>query len=236
LALVYLVVFGGFACLFPLAFYCLVMSSVNARRRPTAVSGTTDFAGVLLATAGFWIVGGPLILFGLHEAWRRQALRGSFATIRAALDESSGPWLAAWVGYFVLVVVGAGWLLFRRRAVTVVYNIDPTDAQKLVPGLLDQLGLPWARRNGGHIIGGERQSVVMDVTVVPAMRHATFRWSPCTGDVRRRVEAELQRAVTTMEAPESPVAGWLLTASTGLFALLLILLGLFVALLWSLRA
>ena len=51
--LIYLVVFGGFACLFPLAFYGLVLTSLNNRRRPTFVPGPADFAGVLIATAGF---------------------------------------------------------------------------------------------------------------------------------------------------------------------------------------
>jgi hypothetical protein len=254
LLIIYLVVFGGFACLFPLAFYCLVLASLNGRRRPTLVPGPADFAGVLLATAGFLIVGGPLILAGLHDAWRRQALRGSFATIRAALNETSWPWLAVWAAYFVLVVGGAAWLLLRRRAVTLVYNIDPADAPKVVPETLDRLGLNWARRSDGYYIGfgapaaAERPAfgpdslpvvtggrAVLDVAVVPAMRHMTLRWSFVAGDVRRQVEAELRRTLAGVESPENPAAGWLLTAATAVFALLLAILGLFVTLLWRMR-
>ena len=68
-----ILVLAGFACLFPPALYCLVLASVNNRRRPTLVSGPLDFAGVLLASAGFLIVGGPLALAGMHDAWRRGA-------------------------------------------------------------------------------------------------------------------------------------------------------------------
>jgi hypothetical protein len=218
LAVIYLVVFGGFACLFPLATYCLIMASVNGRRRPTVVSGAADFAGVLVATAGFLIVGGPLILAGLHEAWRRQALRGSFATIRTALDAASGPWLVAWLGYFVFVVGGTAWLMFRRRAMTVIYNIDPIDAQKVVADLT-----------------GRRGPGLPAVTVVPGMRHATVRWPVASGEVRRQLESDLRRAVADLESAPNPFAGWLLAAATGLFALLLIMLGLYVGLLWSLR-
>jgi hypothetical protein len=248
-------VFGGFACLFPLAFYCLVLANVNGRRRPTFVPGPVDFAGVLLATSGFLIIGGPLVLVGVHEVWRRQELRGSFAAIRSALTESSGPWLAVWAGYFVAVVGGAAWLLLRRRSVSVIYNIDPTDAQKLIPDVLDSLGLEWTGRGAAYYVGfaspasagppapfgpeempvvtGER--AVLGVTIVPAMRHLTLRWSFATGDLRRQVEAEVRRALTGLDAPSNPAAGWLLAAATGLFGLLVVLLGLFVTVLWRLR-
>jgi hypothetical protein len=201
------------------------LASLNRRRRPTVVSGVADFAGVLLATAGFLILGGPLILAGLHEVWRRHTLRGSFADIRAALAQPSGFWHAVWVAYLVLVVAGSAWLLFRRRVVTVVYNIDPTDAQKLVSDLNP----------------GERLPVPMDgqdiptVMVIPAMRHATLRWPARAGAVRRRFEADLRRLVATLDSPDNPLAGWLLATATGLYAFLIILLGLFVALVWSLR-
>lgn len=254
MALIHLIVFGGFACLFPLATYCLVLAGLNGRRRPIVVAGTADFAGLLAGTSGFLIVGGPLILVGIHETWRRQALRGTLADIRAALAQPPGPWLLVWVTYFVLVVAGVVWLAIRRRSVAVIYNIDPTDAQKLLPDLLTRSGLPWTRRGGTYSIGfpesgpslssivgteaipvlrGER--AVLDVTVVPGMRHVTLRWRLASADLRGRVEDELRTAVTALDAPYNPIAGWLIAAATGLFAFLLILLGLFVALVWSLR-
>jgi hypothetical protein len=235
----YLAVFGGFACLFPLAFYCLVLASVNRRRRPMFLTGSADFAGLLLATAGFLIVGGPLILVGLHDAWRRQSLQGSLATIRGALVESSSPWLLVWVGYFVLVVGGAAWALHRRRHVSVIYNIDPADAHELIPNTIARLGLAGAWRGDAYWFdlperAGIRRAIVI-VTVVPTLRHLTLRWQFPSGDVRRRVEAELRRALDEIEAPDNPIGGWLLTTATGIFSLLLVLLGMFVYVLWRIR-
>jgi hypothetical protein len=239
LFIVYLVVFGGFACLFPLAFYCLVLASWNGRRHPLLVSGPADFAGVLLATSGFLIAGGPLILNGLYDAWRWSALHGSFALIRQGLHESSRFWLLVWFGYFVLVVGGAAWFLIRRRAVSVVYSIDPADAVELVPETLRRLGVPLVRRGNGFYIefedGPHVERALLDVTVVPIMRHMTLRWSSVSGDARRRVEAELARILAEIEAPANPAAGWFLTAATGLFALLLALLAFFVFQAWRLR-
>jgi hypothetical protein len=228
----YLVVFGGFACLFPLAFYCLLLASWNSRPRPMYVSGPADFVGVLLATSGFLIAGGPLILVGLHDAWRGQFLRGSFAAIRHGLNESSGLWLIAWAGYFLLVVGGSTWLLFRRRSVSVVYHIDPTDAEKLLHEVFRRLGVSPTRNRAAYCVEFDDGWVLLAMTVAPAMRHLTLRWSGNSGPARRRVEAEICRVLREINAPESPVSGWLLTVSTSLFALLLVLLALFVFRVW----
>ena len=111
LFIVYMVVFGGFACLFPLAFYCLILASWNSRRRPLFVSGPADFAGVLLATSGFLITGGPLILALLHDKSELSAGYPNFAAAWSAQAGLTWPWLLAWLGYFVVVVGGQAWLL-----------------------------------------------------------------------------------------------------------------------------
>ena len=77
-----LLLIGTFACLFPLMLYCLFLAGVNNRPRPTLVAGTWDVAWVLVATAGFWVLGGPAVLVGLDDTWRHVLLRGSFATLR----------------------------------------------------------------------------------------------------------------------------------------------------------
>lgn len=236
---VYLVVFGGFACLFPLAFYCLLLASWNGRRRPMIVSGPADFAGVLVATSGFLITGGPLILSGMHDVWRRATLHGSFAEIRTGLDSAIWPWAVAWIGYFVLVVGGALWLLIRRRSVSVIYNIDPTDAKNLIPETVRRLKLTGAWRGPAFWIEmpekvGIRR-VIVNVTIVPSLRHMLLRWPADSGTARQHVETALRRVISELNAPENPAAGWFLTAATGQFALLLMLLALFLFRLWHLR-
>ncbi len=236
---VYLVVFGGFACLFPLAFYCLMVASWNGRRRPLLVTGPADIAGVLLATSGFLIAGGPLILTLLHERSRRAAEYPNFAAAWSAQAGLTWPWLCAWAGYFLLVVGGTMWLLIRRRPIAVIYNIDPADADDLVSMVLKRLGLPLIHHGAGYFIAIENGTgpgrAVLEVTVMPVMRHAVLRWSSVSGGVRRRVEAEIGRVVAEMAAPANPTAGWFLTAATGLFSLLLALLALFVFQVWRVR-
>jgi hypothetical protein len=237
--MVYLVVFGGFTCLFPLAFYCLLLASWNNRRRPFFVNGPADFAGVLVATSGFLIVGGPLILYRLHAAAEGSVAHPSFTAAWFALGRIGWVWLLAWCGYFVAVVGGAVWLLIRRRSVSVVYNIDPAEAGQLVPTLLNRLDVEWVQRGREFWIERPQEEafdgVVLDVTIRPKMRHMALDWSSNAGGVRQRFEADLKAALAEIASPHNPFSSWLVTAATAIFTLLLVLLGLLLHWLWRLR-
>jgi hypothetical protein len=232
---VYLVVFGAFACLFPLAFYCLMLASWNGRRRAMVINGSADFAGVLLATSGFIIAGGPLILTLAYAKSQRMVDYPNFVAAWSAQGGPTWPWLFAWVGSFVLIVGGTAWLLIRRRVVTVIYNIHPADAQALIPETLQRLGMPVVQRGAGFVIELDSGRGVLDITIAPVLRHVTLRWSLLSGDVRQRFEAEMCGLLVELESTSNPAAGWFLTAATGLFSLLLVLLAMFVFQMWRLR-
>ena len=69
------ILLSGLVFLFPLAFYILFLAYLNARQRATMVAGVWDFVGVLFALSGFLILGGPLIIRGLHEQFNFLMLR-----------------------------------------------------------------------------------------------------------------------------------------------------------------
>ncbi|HEX4588506.1 MAG TPA: hypothetical protein VH120_01155, partial [Gemmataceae bacterium] len=186
--IVYLVVFGGVACLFPLAFYCLLLASWNGRRRPMFAGGPADFAGVVLATSGFLIAGGPLILFGMHEYSLREGEYPKFVSAWSALASPSWLWLSAWAGYFLVVVGGLTWLLIRRRPISVIYNIDEGDAEELLPSTLNRMGLAWAARGRQYWIETPRpdglRRTMVEVTIAPILRNLTLRWLATPGEIR----------------------------------------------------
>ena len=126
--LIPLLLIATFVCLFPLMLYCLFLAGVNNRPRPTLVSGPWDFAMVILATAGFWLIGGPVVLAGFREQTKHILLRGSFATIRDHLHVNNWPWALLWAGYFVLIVAGSAWVLRRRRACLLYTSPSPRDS------------------------------------------------------------------------------------------------------------
>src|SRR5258708_11566556 len=105
-------------CLFPLAIYFLILAILNRRDHPVAVSGTWDFAGVLLAASGFLLLGGPLLLRTLCDHWRVAAMTDG----RLRLDDVEGILVfAVFLMYFLGVVIGAVYLLRGRRDSIAVY-------------------------------------------------------------------------------------------------------------------
>jgi hypothetical protein len=140
----------------------------------------------------------------------------------------------------LLVVVAATWLLARRRPISVIYNIQDTDAEQLIPATLGQMGLAWATRGSAYWIETPRpdglRRAVLDVAIVPAMRNVTLRWLAAPGDIRWQIERDIRRQLSQIDSPRNPLTGWLLSASVALFGLLFALLGWFLALVWRLRS
>jgi hypothetical protein len=218
---------GTFACLFPLMLYCLSLAGLNNRPRPTLVPGTWDFAMVLLATAGFWMIGGPIALSGIQYQTKAILLRGSLARIRDHFHVNFWPWALLWAGYFVLVVVGAAWVLRRRRAVSVVYHIEPESAHAAVETALARCGWSWARHGNEYVIEGKARAV-LDVAVAPTLRTVTLRWLPGGESLHNPFAAELTDVLAGYASGENPVVGWLLTGAIVLFALMVFCVILFV--------
>jgi hypothetical protein len=131
-----LLVFAGLVFLFPVAAYCLFLAMINNRPQPTLVSGPWDFAGVLFATSGFWLVGGPTALSAFHNRSRLALAQGHVPSPAGLLASGWEFWLIIWGAYFTIILGGAILLLLRRRAVTVIYNIaSPTLDDALVRSL-----------------------------------------------------------------------------------------------------
>src|SRR5215510_11246226 len=90
--------------LFPIAVYCLTLSSINRRSEPLLVRGVADFAGVLFAASGMVLWTVPAILVTLHERSFADEAKRSF-------HELLQQWWAIWAAYFVVVVCGSLFLL-----------------------------------------------------------------------------------------------------------------------------
>jgi hypothetical protein len=256
-------IFRALVFLFPVAAYCLYLAMLNSRDHPTMVSGPWDFVGVLLATSGFLVFGGPTVLAAFYGGWRNQ-------TVLGIVPFRTGPevwyfWLSVWFGYLVIILLGSAYLMRRRRNVTVIYNIDPTVLDQLLVRVAEQFSLA-CRRVGNRL---SMAPAVRDPLPVPSPlgeygitaekpgpngeplkeavdeRRAGLELEPFQsmchvtlrwqGDasLRHDVEAELERELRTTPAPENPSAGWFLTVASSLFGLLF--LGLVAFLLWRMR-
>src|SRR5262245_55001155 len=111
------------------------------------VSGPWDFAGLLFAASGFLLFGGPALLSSLsfNETWRRFWLLGKDTPGITQEDRLLVVRLALFVLYFVLVVGGAAFLLWRRRRMTAIYNVDPIVVETVLGQVLERWQLPFVQ-------------------------------------------------------------------------------------------
>src|SRR5436309_6223400 len=116
------------ALLFPVAVYLAVLGWLNRRPHGFLVSGPWDFCGVLFAASGFLTLGGPALIDSLSQsdAWRRLWLMGKAGQGRPLTEYLELGRALLYGGYFLLVVSASAFLLWRRRRLTAVYNVDPT--------------------------------------------------------------------------------------------------------------
>ncbi len=140
--------------LLPLAIYCYVLALVNKRRQPVIVSGVWDFVGTLFGASGFLLFIFPYVLNSLNDRWLENWLLSPGDADAEAGDAGHHLWLWIRVGYCVLVVIGAAILLFRRRRVLSVYNIQPARMPELLGQVLDGLQLPWTRLGDEYYLLG----------------------------------------------------------------------------------
>jgi hypothetical protein len=131
--------------IFPIAVYLLILGLMNRRDRPMVLSGVWDFVGVLWAASGLLLFVCPGALAALHERWQLHFLVGGSRAVEALGEEGQLLWTFISALYFTVVVSGAAWLLFRRRQMTSIYNIEPPVFDTLLAGVLDRLGCSWAR-------------------------------------------------------------------------------------------
>jgi hypothetical protein len=141
------------AFLFPLAIYLLILGAINRRRHPLMVPGPWDFAGLLLAASGFLLVGGPGALSVLNEQWRQSLVLGDNPTNSSAAEGLWLWWLSLMVAYFALVVGGAGFLLWRARHHTSIYNVDHETIRAALARICERLGLRPLRSGDLYYFG-----------------------------------------------------------------------------------
>jgi hypothetical protein len=140
------------AFLLPLAIYLLVLGALQRRRHSVLVSGPWDFVGILFATSGFLLFGGPAALSSLSDRWRMFWLIGR----QGPNNNEEGAWLF-WVFlaavYFLAVLGGAAFLLWRQRNSTSIYNATLQSVEEALGQVFVRLGLNPVRSGSMYLFG-----------------------------------------------------------------------------------
>jgi len=250
---------------FPLAFYCLVLGTINRRVRPLPVSGGWDFVGLLCALSGLLLIDGPLLIRLYHDRaektiYQRDIENAAKGAPQMGPDEDDQKkdsvdeqvstalalWRIVWVLYFLVVLGGAALLVWARRNVLVIYNIEGPAFQDALTRTLERLGMLW-HLEGRHLLlrrgiavagpgdGGAAPAppwAECDVASFPVMCHVTMHWRRDPQRLRPQVEGELARQLKEVRTYDNPAAGWFLSVASCLFGLVLmgvviVLLGVF---------
>lgn len=241
------IVIVGIIGLLPMLVYCLMLFGLNTRRRASMIPGSWDCAGPLLATSGFMLAGGPLILAGFDAGWRRMVLKARVTEWRSFTGEGDAMALGLWAFVFVAAVGGAAILITRRRHVTVLYNFDTRHVHSALEFSFNRFGLIWKRLDRGYDLrlmsddlqavaspaGAEAKDVTgiqpyavaeLDLLVLPASSNVTLIWRPADSTIRRLVEGELSHVLPNLRAPNNHCVRWLVSAAVTLFAILVALM------------
>jgi hypothetical protein len=236
--------------LFPLAFYCLVLGTINRRAQPLLVAGTWDFVGLLCALSGFLLIDGPWLIGLSYDRAEKTIFQRDIEnaakdapqmdsdvkderkSVQEQVASAQETWAWIWVLYFVVVVAGAALLVWARRNVAVVYNIDPPTFQDVLTRSLERLGMSWhldgrrlVLRPGGPDAGGvatiPSEQAECHVDAFPLMYHVTMHWRRDPMRLRPRVEQELALQIRGVQTFDNPTAAWFLIFASCLFGLVL---------------
>ena len=162
---------GFLAVCLPFGLYCLIVARLNHHTHPVMVWGVWDFAGALFAVSGVLFFVGPGLITGFNPNWREVWLQINFRSLKGTdfLDLRWWIWTLTWYAYFVVIAAGAMCLLWRRRRVTAVYNVEPPILRECLGRALDRLGLSWVRAGDRfHIQARQATAESARRSVVPA--------------------------------------------------------------------
>lgn len=224
----------------PIAVYLILLGALNRTRHPVLVSGTWDFAGVLLAASGFLLCGGPAVLSLLNDCCRETWLFSEPGE-HAPTSPGSLFWLFLFFGYYVAVLACAAFLVRRRRRLTAVYNTLPEDVESGLAQAFDRLGLHPVRTGLAYRFelppegtkGNESEAApapyaassgqaALQVESFPAMKHVTLCWEPADHPLRPEVERELAQQLGQCLAPPNHVGPWMTVLGLAILAVTLV--------------
>ena len=200
----------GACCLAPLAVYLLWLAQITRRDRPTIISGTWDYAILIIGLSGFIVFGGGLFL-SLMQSNVRYWMRGNFESLRAAWGQERVTWILLSFLYILIVVGGIVVTLLSRRRSLVVYNVDVAVFESTVNEVFEHLSHPVERRGNVWFSGGP----LFQLERFPRGRTATLRWLSDDHLLFQDVERLLREAVRSIYTEDNAVTQWIMAAAFG---------------------
>jgi hypothetical protein len=157
--------------------------------------------------SGFLAFSVPAMITGFSERWRLFWLTGQPADLKAAAGASYELWRFLALTYFATVVLGASFILWRRRNETSIYNVLPPVLEEVLLGVLHAQGILYSRSGNRFflrlsnkavpVIGEEASEAIQAAPSAPWIRESDLDEEPVKSGER---EAGLRRSSTPATA------------------------------------
>jgi hypothetical protein len=210
LSFILVICLAGSFCLAPLAVYLLWLAQITRRERPTIISGTWDYAVLMVGLSGFILFGGGLTLSLLQSNFRYW-MRGNLESLRAAWGQEWLTWSFLALLYILMVVGGIGLTLLSRRRSLVVYNVDLPVFESTLSEVFEHLNRPVERRGNVWFSGGP----VLELDRFPRGKTVTMRWIGEDHLLYQDVERLLRETIRSLYTEENAVTQWIMAAAFG---------------------
>ncbi len=177
------------AVVVPVAVYFLVLGLLNSRRHPQLLSGRQDFCLLMAALSPIFVL--PVVHYAGVSLW---SVFGSAAAVALAVA--------------LLAPRGRSW---------VIYNMPLDEAQEMISDALGATGLhPRRTANGIEI---EDDDAFVEVGGFALLRNVSVRLRGGSGELARRIEAELSQRLRSAPAETSPMTTAMLLVATAMLVL-----------------
>ena len=182
---------------FPLAVYCLFLTLLNGRRRPTVFSGAVDLIFLAVGLSGLFLLGPGRL----------------FLPLNVLTYWGAGAWLL-WTAFYLSVVLIVVRKLRRR---IVVYNFSVVDLVPKLWEIVQELDAAAARLGNSIALPG--YGVQFYIEAASRSRNVVLvaTESAQSADAWRKLESEIGRSFRTISVARGPAAWFFLFSALVLF-------------------
>jgi hypothetical protein len=190
------------------AIYLFVLGFwVNRRRYPVVMSGSANMVWLLLALAGFFVIGPP-----------------SWIAFAFLAEGAHSYWIAYGIYMAVLALIASRLIVGQRQSL-VIYNVNPAQLAELLQEVLEDLKIDYTATPGRVALADGR--LVLDIESSYLWNNVVIRWHGRDAELRATVQEHLAAALRKTETEGN--------GSSTLLVLTAMALGMFCAFAFAVR-
>ncbi|HYV38008.1 MAG TPA: hypothetical protein VE988_20145, partial [Gemmataceae bacterium] len=202
----------------------------------------------------FVLFGVPFVLSGTFKrSLAELPFQRESTSLGDAITEVWAGWWVWWIVYYLFIVGGGAFLIWMRRDVTVVYNVDPRTLDSVLAKVAQRLGMEMDRQGNRLYLAGNQHhdadapadgitalpitlhrpppaisAATIDLDPFPLLSNVSLHWRNTAPDARIDLERELRAGLSEVVTADNQTGSWLFSISALLFIVILLLTAAFI--------